>query len=162
MFRRAVLSALLAFALPLAGCAVAPDPAETVASGGGERATDTEREASADTAPTSTPDELVAADAVADDATPNAARVRPASAEGSASATGDCPALLYLDAVDPPADARVISYGNLPDERRNEFDRALVEGHAELEDGGEGYRFWANRPYVEHDGTVYRAVVAVC
>lgn len=92
----------------------------------------------------------------------SAATAASPKAAGQASATHDCPAILYLEAVEPPTDEAALAYGNLSAERKAEFDMALVEGSAELEDGGEGYRFWVDRPYVEHDGNVYRAVVAVC
>jgi hypothetical protein len=74
-----------------------------------------------------------------------------------------CPAFVEVDAVsDVPDDAAVIPYEDLSAERRAEFDAALSEGNAEVEDGGDGYEFWVDRPYVRYEGTVYRAVVAVC
>ena len=75
----------------------------------------------------------------------------------------DCPAFVEVDPVsDVPDDATVIPYADLSAERRAEFDAALSEGNAEVEDGGDGYVFWVDRPYVRYEGTVYRAVVAVC
>ncbi|RDI72016.1 hypothetical protein [Halopelagius longus] len=82
-------------------------------------------------------------------------------AAAASSSTHDCPPVLYLEAVERPSDETVVAYGNLSAERKAEFDTALVEGNAEIE-GGDGYEFWVDRPYVEHDGNVYRAVVAVC
>lgn len=77
--------------------------------------------------------------------------------------TADCPAFVSVDPVDDvPDDATVIPYGDLSAERQAEFRTALSEGHAEIEDGGEGYEFWVDQPYVRHEGTVYQAVVAVC
>lgn len=86
----------------------------------------------------------------------------PPKTGGPSAATGDCSPVLYLEAVNSSTDEAVLAYGNLSAERKAEFDMALVEGSAELEDSGDGYRFWADRPYVEHDGNVYRADVAVC
>ncbi|MDS0293890.1 hypothetical protein [Halogeometricum luteum] len=77
--------------------------------------------------------------------------------------TEDCPAYVSVDPVDEvPGDATVTPYGDLSEERRSEFETALSEGNAEVEDGGEAYSFWVDRPYVRYEGTVYRAVVAVC
>ncbi|MDS0300007.1 hypothetical protein NDI76_14770 [Halogeometricum sp. S1BR25-6] len=77
--------------------------------------------------------------------------------------TANCPAYVSVDPVDEvPDDATVIPYENLSEERRSEFDAALSEGDVEIDDGGEAYSFWVDRPYVRYEGTVYRAVVAVC
>lgn len=95
-------------------------------------------------------------------ATPPQSTPTPQDSTGT-STYSTCPGYLSVDAVaDPPADATVLPYENLSADRRAEFDAALASGSAELEQGGDGYAFWVDRPYVRHDGTVYRAVVAVC
>lgn len=97
------------------------------------------------------------------EATPTRTATQTSGPTADPPSTADCPALVSVDPVDDvPADATVLPYENLSAERRAEFETALSEGHAEIEGGGEGYRFWVDRPYVRYDGTVYRAVVAVC
>lgn len=94
--------------------------------------------------------------------TPPPSTATPPDSTGT-STYSSCPGYLSLDAVtDPPADATVLSYESLPADRSAEFDAALASGSAELEQGDDGYDFWVDRPYVRYDGTVYRAVVAVC
>lgn len=135
---------LVAALVVLAGCSGAPGSPESDAQAETELTT-----------PAGTEAELTQTLAAAKTATPPKAGGRSAS-------TSDCPAVLYLEAVDASTDETALAYGNLSAERKAEFDMALVEGSAELEDGGDGYQFWADRPYVEHDGNVYRADVAVC
>lgn len=135
---------LVAALVVLAGCSGAPGSPESDAQAATELTT-----------PTGTEAELTA--------TLDAAETTaPPKTGGPSAATRDCSAVLYLEAVDSSTDETVLAYGNLSAERKAEFDMALVEGSAELEDGSEGYRFWADRPRVEHDGNVYRADVAVC
>ncbi|SFH02764.1 hypothetical protein SAMN04488063_3618 [Halopelagius inordinatus] len=133
---------LVAALVVLAGCSGAPGSPDSDARTETESTT-TEPEA-----------ELTEASGSVTNAAPNAS--------GRASSTQDCSAVLYLEAVEHPTNETALAYGNLSAERKAEFDMALVEGSAELEESGEGYRFWVDRPYVEHDGNVYRADVAVC
>ncbi|MFC6823875.1 hypothetical protein [Halopelagius fulvigenes] len=154
MHPRTVLLVGLAALVVLAGCSGAP----------GSPATEGPAQSDLTTAADET--EAKTDEAIAKYATNNAEATTPTKVTDStraagSSATHDCPPILYLEAVERPSNETVLAYGNLTAERKAEFDTALVEGRAEIE-GGDGYEFWVDRPYVEHDGNVYRAVVAVC
>lgn len=132
---------LVAAIVVLAGCSGAPGSPDS--------------DAQTETEPTTTGPEAELTEAG------SATNVAP-NASSRASSTQDCAAVLYLEATEHPTNETALAYGNLSAERKAEFDMALVEGSAGLDESGDGYQFWVDRPYVEHDGNVYRSDVAVC